>query len=63
MLTDEVFLAMKQVSSSEGKMFTEKAFSGISDVEEGAYIVRNGGVGRFVITSYSIHYTKLYESL
>jgi len=47
MLTDEVFLAMKQVSSSEGKMFTEKAFSGISDVEEGAYIVRNGGVGRF----------------
>ncbi len=47
MLTDEVFLAMKQVSSSEGKMFTEKAFSGISDVEEGAYIIRNGGVGRF----------------
>ncbi len=47
MLTDEVFLNMKQVSSSEGKIFTEKSFSGISDVEEGSYIIRNGGVGRF----------------
>lgn len=47
MLTDEVFLNMKQVSSSEGKIFAEKSFSGIGDVEEGAYIIRNGGVGRF----------------
>lgn len=46
-LTDEVFFSMKRVSNSEGKLFSEKSFSGIGDIDEGSFIVRSGGVGRF----------------
>ncbi|MEN8115738.1 MAG: hypothetical protein ABFS16_02090, partial [Bacteroidota bacterium] len=47
LLTEEVFFDMKRVTSSSGKHFAQKSFSGIKDVEEGTYIVRHGGVGRF----------------
>jgi hypothetical protein len=47
LLTEEVFFGMKRVSSSEGKLFVEKSFSGIGDVDSGSFIVRHGGVGRF----------------
>ena len=35
------------MTSSNGKSYTEKSFSGISEVENGTYILRQGGVGRF----------------
>lgn len=47
MLTDEVFFAMKKVSGREGNTFVEKSFSGIGDIDQGSYIIRHGGVGRF----------------
>jgi hypothetical protein len=47
LLTEELFFDMKRVTSSEGKLFIEKSFSGIGDVDDGSFIVRHGGVGRF----------------
>ncbi|MDX8340115.1 hypothetical protein SLH46_13030 [Draconibacterium sp. IB214405] len=47
LLTDDVFFDIKAVSSSNGRQFTRKSFSGINDIEEETYILRNGGVGRF----------------
>lgn len=47
LITEEVFFDMKKVTSSEGHLFIEKSFSGINDVENGSYIIRHGGVGRF----------------
>jgi hypothetical protein len=47
LITDEVFLDMKRVTSSNGKSYVEKSFSGINEVENGTYILRQGGVGRF----------------
>lgn len=47
LLTEDVFFDIKTVSSSDGKEFTRKSFSGINDIDEGTYILRNGGVGRF----------------
>ncbi len=47
LLTDEVFFDVKKISTSNGKYFTRKSFSGINEIEEGTYIIRNGGVGRF----------------
>ncbi len=47
LITDEIFLGMKRVNSSNGKSYAEKSFSGINDVENGTYILRQGGVGRF----------------
>ncbi|WP_297086290.1 type VI secretion system baseplate subunit TssF [uncultured Draconibacterium sp.] len=47
LLTEDVFFDVKSVVSSEGKQFSRKSFSGINAIEEGTYILRNGGVGRF----------------
>lgn len=47
LVTKEIFLDMKRVTSSNGKSYTEKSFSGINEVENGTYILRQGGVGRF----------------
>ncbi len=47
LLTEEVFFDMKRVTSSNGKSFTIKSFSGINEVENETFIVRHGGVGRF----------------
>ena len=47
LITAEVFLDMKRVTSSNGKSYAEKSFSGINEVENGTYILRQGGVGRF----------------
>ena len=47
LITDEVFLDMKRVSSNNGKSYTVKSLSSINEVENGTYIIRNGGVGRF----------------
>lgn len=47
LLSDEVFFAMKQVIGSDGNTFVEKSFSGIGDIDQGSYIIRHGGVGRF----------------
>lgn len=47
LITDEIFLDMKRVTSGNGKTYTEKSFSGINQVENGTYILRKGGVGRF----------------
>jgi hypothetical protein len=47
LITEEIFLCMKRVISSNGKSYAEKSFSGINDVENGTYILRQGGVGRF----------------
>ncbi len=44
---EEAFLDMKKVTSSIGKTYTIKSFAGINEVENGTYIVRHGGVGRF----------------
>jgi hypothetical protein len=38
---------MKRVTSSNGKSFSIKSFSGINKVKNGTYIIRHGGVGRF----------------
>jgi len=45
--TDDTFLDMNTVTNSEGKLFTKEAFSSKGEMEEGAYILRQGGVGRF----------------
>jgi len=47
LLTQEIFLDMKRVTSSNGNSFSIKSFSGINNVENGTYIIRHGGVGRF----------------
>lgn len=47
LITQEVFLDMKKVTSSNGNTFTIKSFSGINKVKNGTYIVRHGGVSRF----------------
>jgi hypothetical protein len=47
LVTDEIYLDMKRVTSSNGKSYTEKSFSGINEVENGTYLLRQGGVGRF----------------
>jgi hypothetical protein len=47
LVTDEVFFDMKKVTSSNGKSFALKAFTGINEVKNGTYIIRHGGVGRF----------------
>ncbi len=47
LVTQEIFLDMKKVTSSNGNTFTIKSFSGINKVKNGTYIVRHGGVGRF----------------
>lgn len=47
LITAEVFLDMKRITSSNGKSYAEKSFSGINEVENGTYILRQGGVGRF----------------
>ena len=47
LVTDEIFFDMKRVTSSNGKSFSIKSFSGINKVKNGTYIIRHGGVGRF----------------
>lgn len=47
LVTDEIFLDMKRVSSSNGKLYSMKSFSAMNEVENGTYIIRHGGVGRF----------------
>ncbi len=47
LVTDEIFFDMKRVTDSKGKSFTVKSFAGINKVENGTYIIRHGGVGRF----------------
>ncbi len=47
LITNEIYLDMKRVTSSNGKSYAEKSFSGINEVENGTYILRQGGVGRF----------------
>ncbi len=47
LLSDELFFDVKGVTSSSGKNYTQKSFSGINEVENGTYILRQGGVGRF----------------
>jgi hypothetical protein len=47
LITEEIFLDMKRVTSTNGKLYVAKTFSGINEVENGTYILRNGGVGRF----------------
>lgn len=47
LITNEVFLDMQRVTSSNGKSYAEKSFSGINEIENGTYILRHGGVGRF----------------
>lgn len=47
LLTDEVFFDIKRISSNNGIQFEKKSFSGINQVDEGTFIVRDGGVGRF----------------
>ncbi len=47
LVTDEIFFDMKRVTDSKGKLFTAKSFAGINKVENGTYIIRHGGVGRF----------------
>lgn len=47
LITEEVFFDMKRVTSSNGKSFSIKSFSGINEVENGTFIIRHGGVGRF----------------
>ncbi len=47
LITDEIFLDMKRVTSSNGKLYSVKSFSAMNEVENGTYIIRHGGVGRF----------------
>lgn len=47
LITDEIFLDMKRVASSNGKLYSVKSFSTMKEVENGTYIIRHGGVGRF----------------
>lgn len=47
LITEEIFLDMKSVTSTNGKLYVAKSFSGINEVENGTYILRHGGVGRF----------------
>ncbi len=47
LITDENFLDMKRVTSSNGKLYSMKSFSAMNEVENGTYIIRHGGVGRF----------------
>lgn len=47
LISDEIFFDMRKVTSSDGKIFSIKTFSGINEVKNGTYIIRHGGVGRF----------------
>lgn len=47
LLTDDIFFDVKQITSSSGKQFKSKSFSGMNQIDQGTYILRNGGVGRF----------------
>ncbi len=47
LLSEEVFFDVKQITNSDGKQFFPMAFSGINEINQGTYILRNGGVGRF----------------
>ncbi len=47
LLSDDVFFDIKRISNSSGKSFSKKSFSGINQIDEGTFILRNGGVGRF----------------
>ena len=45
--SEETFLDMRQVTNSDGQLYSHKSFSTLSDIKKGAYILRQGGVGRF----------------
>lgn len=45
--SDETFLDMKQVTGSSGKIYTARTFPAQGETENGTYILRKGGVGRF----------------
>lgn len=47
LISDETFLDMKQVTGSSGKLYAARSFPGKREVENGSYILRKGGVGRF----------------
>ena len=44
---DNAFFDMQSVSNSGGRKYSMKSFSRIKEMERGAYILRQGGVGRF----------------
>lgn len=47
LISDETFLDMKQVTGSSGKIYAARSFTGNGEAENGTYILRKGGVGRF----------------
>lgn len=47
LISDETFLDMKKVSGSSGKVYAARSFPGKEVVENGTYILRKGGAGRF----------------
>ena len=47
LITEDIFFDMKQVTGNSGQPFISNRFSGINQIEQGSYILRNGGVGRF----------------
>lgn len=44
---ENAFFDMESVSNSKGVKYTMKSFSRVREIEKGAYILRQGGVGRF----------------
>lgn len=47
LFTDEIYFDMKSVTGNSGKIFNAKFFKGTKEIENGTYIVRRGGAGRF----------------
>jgi len=45
--TENAFLDMNSVTNTEGKTYSLKTLSGMGELNKGAYILRQGGVGRF----------------
>lgn len=45
--TEEIYFDVKKVEGSNGKLYHKKLLSGFNEIENGTFIVRNGGVGRF----------------
>jgi len=45
--SEETYLDMRQVTNSDGQLYSHKSFSTLSDIKKGSFILRQGGVGRF----------------
>jgi len=47
LITDEIYLDMERVTGSSGRSYGQKSLFTIKEAENGTYIVRRGGAGRF----------------